>query len=295
MRSSWEDRRALGMSSRAVSYPDTWEMPDFSEPRYSQSLARGLAILECFRPARPMRRIADIADELGMSRSTTHRYVTTLVALGYLEQDTSRKYRLSLRVTDLGMSALNSTGLREQAHHILGELRRRSTFTASLAVLDGPGIVYVDRIPSHRRGQDKINIGVGIGSRVPAACTAMGKVLLAHLPERERREALSQATLERRGPNAIMSKTEMRAELEGVLEEGFATEDQESAEGLIAIAAPVRNESGEVIAAIDLAARTSTITVEQLADGLRSHLLAAADRISARLGYRREHEILAGD
>ena len=97
--------------------------------------------------------IADIADELGMSRSTTHRYVITLVALGYLEQGASRKYRLGLRVTDLGMSALNSTGLREHAHPYLEELRQRTSYTVSLAVLDGPEILYVDRARSFRRGQ----------------------------------------------------------------------------------------------------------------------------------------------
>ena len=92
-----------------------WSTPSLREPRFSQSLERGLAILSCFTPARPVLGIADIADHLGMSRSTTHRYVITLVALGYLEQGASRKYRLGLRVTDLGMSALLSTGLREHS------------------------------------------------------------------------------------------------------------------------------------------------------------------------------------
>ncbi len=110
----------------------------------SQSLERGLAILGCFTPKRPVLGIADIADELGMSRSTTHRYVITLVALGYLEQGASRKYRLGLRVTDLGMSALNSTGLREHAHPYLEELRQRTSYTTSLGVLDG------DRRPVRR-------------------------------------------------------------------------------------------------------------------------------------------------
>lgn len=269
-------------------------MPDFSGPRYSQSLARGLAIMECFTAERSVLGIADIAEELGMSRSTTHRYLTTLVALGYVEQDKSRKYRLSLRVTDLGMSALNSIGVREHAHSILEELRERSKFTASLAVLDGPEIVYVDRVVGFQRGQDDVDmIGIGIGSRLPPYCTAMGKILLAHLPEGEREELLSHAILERRGPNAITSKSVLQAELNGALNDGFATEDQEFERGRIAIAAPVRNESREVVAAIDLSAHTSTIAVEQLADGLRPHLIAAADRISARLGYRREDEIAA--
>jgi DNA-binding IclR family transcriptional regulator len=106
-----------------------WSIPSLREPRYSQSLERGLAILGCFTPERPVLGIADIADELGMSRSTTHRYVITLVALGYLEQGASRKYRLGLRVTDLGMSALNATGLREHAHPYLEELRQRTSYT----------------------------------------------------------------------------------------------------------------------------------------------------------------------
>lgn len=111
-------------------------VPSLREPRYSQSLERGLAILGCFTPERP---ILGIADELGMSRSTTHRYVITLVALGYMEQAASRKYRLGLRVTDLGMSALNSTGPREHAHPYLEELRQRTSYTVNLAVLDGDG------------------------------------------------------------------------------------------------------------------------------------------------------------
>jgi DNA-binding IclR family transcriptional regulator len=82
-------------------------VPTLREPRYSQSLERGLAILGCFTPERPVLGISDIADELGMSRTTIHRYVITLVALGYLEQDASRKYRLGLRPTDIGMVALD--------------------------------------------------------------------------------------------------------------------------------------------------------------------------------------------
>src|SRR6476660_2564707 len=149
-------------SSKAVENggEPAWSIPSLREPRYSQSLERGLAILRCFTAARPVLGIADIADELGMSRSTTHRYVITLVALGYLEQGAGRKYRLGLRVTDLGMSALNSTGLRDHARPYLEALRQRTSSPVTLSVLDGPEILYVDRARSFRRGQNKIDLNL---------------------------------------------------------------------------------------------------------------------------------------
>ncbi|HEY7961851.1 MAG TPA: IclR family transcriptional regulator [Solirubrobacteraceae bacterium] len=265
-------------------------IPSLREPRYSQSLERGLAILACFTPERPVLGIADIADALGMSRSTTHRYVITLVALGYLEQGASRKYRLGLRVTDLGMSALNSTGLREHSRPYLEELRQRSSYTVNLAVLDGPEILYVDRARSYRRGQTQIDLGLRLGSRLPAYCTSMGKLLLAHLPESEQREAISEMKLTRRAPNSITNKKALRSELDHVREEGFAVNDQELAEGLHSISAPVRSETHEVVAAVNMAAHSSMISLEEMVDHLAPHLVSTADRISARLGYRRNDE-----
>jgi IclR family pca regulon transcriptional regulator len=267
-----------------------WSIPSLREPRYSQSLERGLAILGCFTPKRPVLGIADIADELGMSRSTTHRYVITLVALGYLEQGASRKYRLGLRVTDLGMSALNSTGLREHAHPYLEELRQRTSYSTSLGVLDGTDVLYVDRVRSYRRGQGKIDLDLHTGSRLPAYATAMGKLLLANLPEAEQREVIAQIKLTKRGPNTVTSKKALREELDEIQAAGFAVNDQELASELYAIAAPVRNEARDVVAAVNLAAPTNLITLEELVDALGPHLITTADRISQRLGYRRNDE-----
>jgi IclR family pca regulon transcriptional regulator len=267
-----------------------WSIPSLREPRYSQSLERGLAILGCFTPTRPVLGIADIADDLGMSRSTTHRYVITLVALGYLEQGASRKYRLGLRVTDLGMSALNSTGLREHAHPYLEELRQRTSYTVNLAVLEGTDILYVDRVRSFRRGQGSIDLDLHIGSRLPAYCTSMGKLLLANLPEPEQRDLISTMKVTKRGPNTITSKKALREELVEVQAAGFAVNDQELAPELYTIAAPVRDEAREVVAAVNLAAHSSMISLEEMVDALGPHLVSTADRISARLGYRRDDE-----
>ncbi len=270
-----------------------WSDPSLREPRYSQSLERGLAILGCFTPKRPVLGIADIADDLGMSRSTTHRYVITLVALGYLEQGASRKYRLGLRVTDLGMSALNSTGLREHAHPYLEELGRRTSYTTSLGVLEATDVLYVDRVRSFRRGQGKAELNLHTGSRIPAYCTAMGKLLLANLPESEQRELIAQMKLTKRGPNTITAKKALREELDEIQEAGFAVDDQEFAPEIHAISAPVRNDARDVVAAVGLSAHCSMIPLEELVDALGPHLVSTADRISARLGYRRDDEASA--
>jgi len=282
-------------TSKAPKSPSTtqepaWSIPSLREPRYSQSLERGLAILSCFTPKRPVLGIADIADELGMSRSTTHRYVITLLALGYLEQGASRKYRLGLRVTDLGMSALNSTGLREHAHPYLEELRQRTSYTVSLAVLDGPEILYIDRVRSFRRGQGQVNGDVTTGSRLPAHSTAMGKLLLANLPESDQRELIASMKLTKSAPNTITGKKALRDELDEVLDANFAVDDEELARDLYSIAAPVRNDRRDVVAAVDIAAPSSMISLGELVDALGPHLISTADRISARLGYRRNDE-----
>jgi IclR family pca regulon transcriptional regulator len=258
--------------------------------RYSQSLERGLVILTCFTAKRPEMGIAEIADELGMSRSTTHRYASTLAALGYLEQDASRKYRLGLRVTDLGITAMSAIGLREHARNCIGELRDRTGYTTALAVLDGTDILYIDRLLGAHGTQSKVQLRLQAGSRLPAYCTAMGKLLLASVPANGHRELLSAVRLQKRGPNTITSKKALQRELQEVVAAGFAVNDEELAPELLAVAAPVRNGGGDVIAAVSLSAHRSGIALGELVDALGPHLVSMADRISARLGYRRADE-----
>ncbi len=267
-------------------------LPRLREPRYSQSLERGLAILGCFSPEHPTLGIADLAETLGMTRSTIHRYVSTLVALGYLEQGADRRYRLGLRVTDLGMSALNSTGLREHSRAYLEDLRQHSGYTISLAVLDGPEVLYVDRARSFRRGQYKIDLNLRVGSRLPAYCTSLGKVLLAFLPDEEQHELVVGMALAKRGPHTITTRKALRDELANVGEQGFAVNDEELAASLVSIAAPVRSENGDVVAALAMAAHTSMIELQGLVDELLPQLLATADQVSARLGFRRDDEAM---
>lgn len=284
----------LHMSPRRrahVTDDESWRFPGVQEPRYSQSLERGFAILACFMPERRVLGIADIAGELGMSQATAHRYVTTLAALGYLEQDASCKYRLALRVTDLGMSVLSATDLREHVHPYLEELRTRSSYTVSVVVLDGTEVLFIDRARSFRCGREKIDLNLRPGSRLPAYCTATGKVLLAHLSAHDLRNALSEIHLEKRAPNTVLNKGVLRSELQQIREDGIAVNDQELARDHYAIAVPIRAHSQEVVAALSMAAHSSMISLEELVDYLLPHLVATADRISARLSYRRDDEV----
>lgn len=261
--------------------------------RYSQSLERGLSILECFTPERPALGISEIAEELRISRPTTHRYATTLVALSFMEQVASRKYRLGSRSANLGISMLNSTGWREISRPFLEKLRRHTLYAASLSVLDGVEILYVERARGFMPGQYKVDLDLRVGSRLPAYCTAMGKVLLANVSEIEQRDLINRMTLSTYGPNTIGSKTALRAELEQVLESGMAISDEEMGEGVVSIACPVREEDGKVAAAIDLVAHVSMISLTDMVEQFALYLLAMADDISAQLGHRRGGEAIS--
>ncbi len=253
----------------------------------SQSLERGLAILSAFRPGRTLLGVSDLGREVGLSRSTAHRYVATLAALGYLEQDpSSRKYRLGSRVLDLGFSAINSMELREIAAPHLQELSDATGYTVNMAILDEQDIVYVERCRSSRKGQREIDLNLHVGSRLPAYCTSLGKVLLAFLPADEQAAALETIDFARRGPNTLTSRTALREELERVRQAGFATNNEELAYGLRSISAPILRHDGAAAAAINLAVHSSMMSMADLTAKLSATLRRAATDISVRLGHR---------
>jgi IclR family transcriptional regulator, pca regulon regulatory protein len=266
------------------------DLPATSGFRYSPSLERGLAILSCFSAEQPVLGVADVAEQLALTRSTAHRYLTTLHTLGYLQQGRARKYRLGLRVTELGMSALSSTELREHVQPSVEELREQSGYTVGVAVLDGPEIVYVERARGTRRAQRDRDRQLRPGSRMPAYCTAMGKILLAHLPGWVQRELLGEIELEANSSHTITSKRKLRDALTQVANEGLAVNGEEFKPGVQAIAVPLRDESNEVVAAIGMSANADAMSLQDMIGALRPHLVSAASRISARLGYRRGYE-----
>jgi IclR family transcriptional regulator, pca regulon regulatory protein len=254
---------------------------------YSRSLERGLAILSAFRSNQPLLGVSELAHEIGLNRSTTHRYISTLATLGYLQQDAAtRKYRLGPRVLDLGFSAINSMELRQISVPHLQQLSDETGHTVNMAVLDRADIVYIERCRSARQGQREIDLNLHVGSRLPAYCTSMGKVLLAFLPADEQQDVLDQVQFAQRGPNTLVERAALLAELERVRTAGLAVNNEELAYGLRSIAAPVRSQSGEALAAINIAVHRSMVSLEDLVARLAPPLKRTAFEISQRIGYR---------
>ena|ERR1022692_1066966 len=260
-------------------------LPTSHEGRYSQSLERGLAILRTFSPDRPWLGIAELADELEMSRPTTHRYASTLVALGYLEQGPRRKYRLGMRAGNPGRSAVNSTALGMLPGDYLAELRDRSMCTASLAVMHGGDILYVDRARSSWQGHTEVTARLGRGSRLRAASTALGRVLLAHRSPEQQYEALSAEPSRQSSDGVEMDAEKLVRELDGIREKGFAITDQVHVEGQVCVAAPVHSRSADVIGAVDVAAPKDRSSRSGAVEQLVPLVLECAAGMSAHLGY----------
>ena len=275
------------MSTRAPSpagHPDGGSVvPTLRRPGYSQSLERGLAILKCFTPEHPVLGIADIADALGMIRSTTHRYVITLVALGYLEQGASRKYRLGLGPTNLGTAMLDSTGLGDAARPYLEQLRSSTGFSVGMGVLDGADVVYVDHLRNLRRGQTGQGPNVRLGVRAPASCTSIGKLLLAFLSGEDLETVLVESG-RARGTKHTLTRGKLREQLEKIRILGYAISDEEFYPGARSLAAPVRDESSEVVAAVNLSIYNAVLSVGELI-GFYPLVDATAEKVSRALGY----------
>ena len=188
---------------------------------------------------------------------------------------------------DLGFSAINSMDLREVAVPHLQALSDETGRTVNMAVLDGADIVYIERCRTSQSGQRDIDLNLHIGSRLPAYCTSMGKVLLAGLEPERQREVLEQVQFTQRGPErADRSSTSCSPSSSACGIAGLAVNNEELAYGLRSIAAPVRSQTGEVVAAINLAVHRTMVSLDSLVAHLGPQLKQTAAEISARIGYQ---------
>jgi IclR family pca regulon transcriptional regulator len=243
---------------------------------FVQSLQRGLEVIRAFDADARELTLSDVARRTGLSRAAARRFLLTLVDLGYVRTD-ARYFSLSPRVLELGYAYLSSLSLPEVAEPHLEALVAEVRESSSLSVLDGPDIVYVARVPVSRI----MTVAINVGTRFPAHATSMGRVLLAGLAEPELDVYLEQAELQRLSPRTVTSTSALRTELRRVRDQGWSIVDQELEEGLRAVAAPVRDASAKVVAAINLSAHASRSSIESMRRDLLPPLLATAARIEA--------------
>jgi IclR family pca regulon transcriptional regulator len=245
---------------------------------FIQSLERGLAIIRAFGPKAPEQSVGELAAHTGLTRATARRFLITLTELGYVETD-GRLFRLTPKVLELGYSFLSGLRFVDVALPHLERLVGEVDEDSEASVLHGEDIVYVARVPSSKM----LTAAINVGGRMPAHTTAMGKALLAALPEDALDAYLATAELRAYLPRTVTDAAELRRQLKVVRQAGYAIVDQEVEQGLIAIATVVRDRDGTAVGAINLSTNVVRRTVESLRGELRDPLLRTARRIEQDL------------
>ena len=249
-----------------------------TDPSFMTSLARGLAVLQAFSDARKPQTIAQISQKTGIPRAAVRRCLYTLQQLGYADAELNN-YTLRPKVLTLGYSYLSSTPLTISAQPYLNNISRALNESSSLAVLDEDEVLYVARAATSR----VMSVALNTGSRLPAYCTSLGRVMLAHLPPAELDQYLASTKLRAMTKNTVVSQKGLREILAGVREQGYAINDEELELGLRSIAVPVRGASGTVLAALNVGAQAARVSVKQLEKEFLPVLLKGAQELSILL------------
>jgi len=248
------------------------------ETDFIGGFAKGLRVIEAFGETKPRLTITDIARETGLDRATARRCLLTLAELGYAAYD-GKFFELTPRILRLGHAYLSATPLPRLVQPFLDQLSETVGQSASASVLDGADIVYVARAAQKR----VMSISLMAGSRLPAYCASMGRVLLAALPEAEARAIIKASD---RKANTPFTKTDPDAlleELSKVRKQGYALIDQELEIGLRSIAVPVRSRSGDVVAALNIGTQAGRIGLGVMQAQLLPRLREAAQRLGTLL------------
>ena len=249
---------------------------------FVQSLERGLAVLLAFDREHPALTVADAAKRTGLTRATARRLLHTLRTLGFVSSD-GKLFELTPRVLDLGHAYVSSLQLPDIAQPFMEELSERVHESVSAAVLDGDDVVYVARVPTKRI----MTISLAIGSRLPAAWTSLGRVLLAGLGDAQLDAFLARAA-QRRAPteHAVHDVDGLARTIALARQQGYALLDQELEAGLRSVAAPLHDRRGRVVAALNVGTHAGRVTESQLREQILPELLATARAIDVQLARR---------
>lgn len=247
------------------------------DPNFMTSLARGLIVIQAFTQQHPQMTISQLSVKTGLSRAAVRRCLYTLTKLGFAGAEDGQRYALRPRMLSLSQTYTTSSNLSQSAQPILERMSQTYRESFSVATLDGDEIVYIARtqVPSRVMAVD-----LHIGSRLPAYCTSMGRVLLAYLPPDQLDAYLNRADLTPLTTRTITSAEKLRLALRNVRRLGYALVDQELEVGLRSLAVPVYAPSGRVVATLNLSGNAPRMPVFDM----QTHFLAPLRNAAAELG-----------
>jgi IclR family pca regulon transcriptional regulator len=251
---------------------------EINDRDYVNSLARGLGVIRAFTRQQPKMTLSEVAQATGMTRASVRRFLFTLVREGYVEA-TGRYFSLRPRILELGFTVLSSMDIWLIARPIMNELSERIQESCFAAILDEDDVIYVARATSNR----VVNVGISIGSRVPAYCVSTGRVLLAALPAAELHAYLERVKLDKFTPNTVVSKPKLRAAIEETRRQGWSIVDQELEIGLRSLSVPIRDRAQRTVAALNVCCPSARVTPEEMGSRVLAELLDASQRIAMAL------------
>ena len=250
------------------------------DPNFMASLARGLAVIRAFTQQRRHLTIAQLSLSTGIPRAAVRRCLYTLSKLGYVASDDGRAYALRPRILALGHAYLSSTPLAIAVQPLLDQITSDLHESSSMAVLEGDDILYIARSSTTTR---VMSIDLGIGSRLPAYCTSMGRVLLAGLPEAELKAHLARVKFVLLTGRTVATPDELMNVLKTVRRDGYSVVDQELEIGLRSIGVPVVDRNGRAVAAINIGTQSSRVSVAEMESRFLPLLRAAAHELGLLL------------
>lgn len=253
-----------------------------ADPYQLQSLDRAVALLEMLGESEGPLGLSDVCERMTLHKSTAHRALMVLERCGLIERTQENRFRLGLKLYELGSRAVEQIDLRARVHPWFRRLSAQVGETVHLGVLQKTSVVYLDKIePVNRR----VWLASRIGTSNPVYCTAMGKAILAFLPELAAMEIIAKIRFLRRTPRTLCTPEALMRSLERVRQRGYAIDDEEVEVGVRCIGAPILNESGHPMAAVSVSGPTSRIT-QQSVPGIAEHLVRCCREISTSLGVR---------
>jgi DNA-binding IclR family transcriptional regulator len=271
--------------------PHSKTQPASKSPYQVQVIDRALAILDTLSVHGPDLGLAELSEKLKLHKSTVHRLIMVLERHNLIERNSvNGRYRLGLKLFELGTRAVSQLDLRERARPYLERLVLETSETVHLGILDDAEVVYLEKVEPAR----SVRMATSVGRRNPAYCTAMGKAILTYLAEDQVEAIIRKSGLKAVTPNTITSLLELKRELSAVRKRGYAVDNEEIEEGVRCIGCVVRNFSGEPVAAISISGPSFRLT-ESKVPVLATAVVAAAHGLSSGLGFKERADAASVD